>query len=41
MTVASITGGGDFRVGEVMSRAWRLFTGNLLFFLAVPFVIDV
>jgi len=39
MTVASITAGGDFRVGDVLSRAWRLFTGNLLFFLAVPFVI--
>jgi hypothetical protein len=41
MAVASVSVGGDFRVGDVMSRAWRLFTGNLLFFLAVPFVIYV
>src|SRR5215469_509897 len=41
MTVASITGGADFRVGEVLSRAWRLCIGNILFFLAVPFVIFI
>jgi len=41
MTVASIAGGGDFRVGDVMGRAWRLCTGNILFFLAVPFVIYI
>jgi hypothetical protein len=32
---------GDFRVGDVLSRAWRLFTGSILFFLAVPFSIYV
>jgi hypothetical protein len=41
MAVASINAGGDFRVGDVLSRAWQIFTGNLLFFLGVPFVIQV
>jgi hypothetical protein len=41
MTVASINAGGDFRVGDVLSRAWSIFTGNILFFLAVPFLINV
>jgi hypothetical protein len=40
MTLASGNAGGDFRVGEVLSRAWRVFTGNILFFLAVPLVIN-
>ncbi|HEY1544533.1 MAG TPA: hypothetical protein VGG01_19210 [Xanthobacteraceae bacterium] len=39
MTVASISAGGDFRVGDVMSRAWSLFTGNIIFFLGVPLLI--
>ena len=41
MTVPSINAGGDFRVGEVLSRAWRVFTRNIVFFLAVPLVIHV
>jgi len=41
MTVASINAGGDFRVGDVLSRAWSIFTGNLVFFLAVPFLINL
>jgi hypothetical protein len=40
MTVASINAGGDFRVGEVLSRAWSIFAGNIIFFLAVPIVIN-
>jgi hypothetical protein len=36
MAVASMVGGGSFRVGDVLNRAWRLFTGNILFFAAVP-----
>ena len=39
MSVDSINASGVFRVGDVLSRAWRLFTGNLLFFLLVPFVL--
>jgi hypothetical protein len=39
MSVDSINAGGVFRVGDVLSRAWRLFAGNLLFFLLVPVVI--
>jgi hypothetical protein len=41
MSVASINAGGDFRVGDVLSRAWRVLTGNLLFFLLVPVIIYV
>jgi hypothetical protein len=39
MSVDSITAGGVFRIGSVMSRAWRLFAGNIVFFLVVPVVI--
>ncbi len=39
MSVDSFGASGVFRVGDVMSRAWRLCTGNLLFFLLVPIVI--
>jgi hypothetical protein len=39
MTVPSINAGGDFRVGEVLSRAWSVFTRNIIFFLAVPLVV--
>ncbi len=38
MAVDSIPSHGVFRVGDVISRAWRLFTGNILFFAAVPFL---
>jgi hypothetical protein len=33
MSLDSITASGVFRVGDVLSRAWRLFIGNILFFL--------
>ena len=39
MSVASINAGGDFRVGDVMSRAWNIFTGNLAFFLGITLLI--
>jgi hypothetical protein len=39
MSVTSVNAGGDFRVGEVLSRAWMLFTGNVIFFIAVPLLI--
>jgi hypothetical protein len=41
MTVASINAGGDFRVGDVMSRAWNILTGNIVFFITVPIVLLV
>jgi hypothetical protein len=40
MTVTSINAGGDFRVGEVLSRAWSVFTGNVIFFIAVPLLVN-
>jgi hypothetical protein len=39
MSIDSITASGVFRVGDVMSRAWRLFAGNLPFFPLAPVVI--
>jgi hypothetical protein len=41
MSVASINAGGDFRVGEVLSRAWSILTGNIVFFLTVPILLLV
>ena len=41
MSVASLNGSGDFRVGDVLGRAWHLLTGNILFFLLVPAVISL
>jgi hypothetical protein len=41
MSIDSINTSGDFRVGDVMSRAWRIFTGNILFFLLVPFIMQL
>jgi hypothetical protein len=41
MSVDSMNASGVFRVGDVLSRAWRLFAGNLLFFLLVPVVLYV
>jgi hypothetical protein len=41
MSVDAIRAGGDFRVGDVLSRAWRLFTGSLAFFLLVPLVLSL
>src|ERR1700748_331238 len=37
MSVHAIQAGGDFRVGDVLARAWDLFTGNILFFLGITF----
>jgi hypothetical protein len=39
MSVDSINASGVFRVGDVMSGAWRLLTRNLLFFLLAPVII--
>jgi hypothetical protein len=41
MSVEAINASEVFRVGDVLSRAWRVFTGNILFFLLVPFVIQL
>src|ERR1700722_1698592 len=42
MSVASVdAGGGNLSVGDVLSRAWKVLTGNLLFFLLVPVIIYV
>jgi len=41
MSVASINASGDFRVGEVLSRAWSILTGNIVFFLTVPILLLV
>jgi hypothetical protein len=37
MSVHAIQAGGDFRVGDVLARAWNVFTGNILFFLGITF----
>ncbi|HLH89835.1 MAG TPA: hypothetical protein VKX28_15390 [Xanthobacteraceae bacterium] len=39
MTLASINAGGDFRVGDVISRAWSILTRNIIFFLTVPILL--
>src|ERR1700751_1297473 len=39
MSVDQVTASGVFRVGEVLGRAWRIFIGNILFFLGVPVLI--
>jgi hypothetical protein len=39
MSDASINAGGDFRVGDVLSRAWNIFSGNLAFFLGITSLI--
>jgi hypothetical protein len=41
MSVEAINASEVFRVGDVLSRAWRIFIGNILFFLLVPFVIQL
>lgn len=41
MSVDQVTAGGVFRVGEVLGRAWRIFIGNILFFLGVPVLIYI
>jgi hypothetical protein len=37
----SISASGDFRVGDVLARAWNIFTGNMLFFVGVTLVMYV
>jgi hypothetical protein len=39
MSVDAIRAGGDFRVGDVLARAWNVFTGNILFFLGITFFV--
>ena len=41
MTLASINADAEFRVGDVLSRAWSILTGNVIFFLAVPILLLV
>src|SRR3974390_2278075 len=41
MSVTSVDHGGEFRVGDVLIQSWRIFAGNLLFFLGVPVLIYV
>jgi hypothetical protein len=41
MSMDSIRGGGDFRVGDVLNRTWQVFTGNIVFFLAIAFLVNV
>ncbi len=40
MSVQS-SGGGDFRVGDVLSRAWTILTNNLLFFIGTSALVYV
>jgi hypothetical protein len=39
MSVPSSGGGGDFRVGDVLSRAWTILTNNLLFFIGTTLLV--
>jgi len=39
MAVDTISGGGDFRVGDVLNRTWRVYTGNILFFLGIVLLV--
>jgi hypothetical protein len=39
MSADQLTASGVFRVGDVLSGAWRIFTGNLPFFLGIPVLI--
>jgi hypothetical protein len=39
MTAASYDAGRDFRVGNVFSRAWQIFTANFIFFFIVTFIV--
>ena len=41
MSVDAIRAGGDFRVGDVLARAWNIFTGNILFFLGITLLIYI
>ncbi len=39
MSVDTISGSGDFRVGDVLNRTWRVYTGNFLFFLGITLLV--
>jgi hypothetical protein len=39
MSIDSVRGGGDFRVGDVLNRTWQVFTGNILFFLGITLLV--
>jgi len=39
MSADRFTASGVFRVGDVLGRAWRIFTGNILFFLGAPVLV--
>jgi len=41
MSVPSSGGGGDFRVGDVLSRAWTILSNNLLFFIGLSALVYV
>ena len=41
MSVDAMQAGGDFRVGDVLARAWNIFTGNILFFLGITLLIYI
>jgi hypothetical protein len=39
MAIDTITGGGDFRVGDVLNRAWQVFIRNILFFVGITLLV--
>jgi hypothetical protein len=39
MAVASISSGGNFRVGELLSRAWQVLAPNFVFFFFVSIIV--
>ncbi len=41
MSTASVSAVGDFRIGGVLRRAWRLCAGDILLFLAVPLLVYI
>jgi len=41
MSVGSIQAGGDFRVGDVLARAWNVFIGNFPFFFGITLLVYV
>jgi hypothetical protein len=38
MAFEAVGAGGDFRIGDVFSRAWSVFTGNLVIFVGITLV---
>lgn len=39
MSTTSIIGSGDFRVGDVLNRTWKIYIGNFLFLFGISFVV--